>query len=87
MSILVMGEHSGHGCKSFELACDKKQAYISYHEGMGRVNVCCLNVSHRVWRGMGRFFGSWDEAKAAYKSRAMVAMIELAEELSQGGAK
>ena len=34
------------------------------------VHVICKNASNRVWRGLGNFFGSWEQALEHYKSTA-----------------
>jgi len=76
--ILITDETKNDFFHSVELFCEKKSAYISL-DNRGVVNVLCKNAANRAWRGMGRFFDSWEQALAAYKSAAMKAMIELAQ--------
>ena len=47
----------------------------------GTVNVCCQNASHRAFRGIGRTFRNWDEARKGYKSTAMKLIIDEAERI------
>ena len=49
----------------------------------GRVNVCCRNAQHKVWRGLGRFFDSWTEALDGYRSGDMKAAIRTAMEWAE----
>lgn len=59
---------------SYELSSGKRSAHIRVESD--RINVCVRNASHRVWRGFGRFFDSFAEAKDAYKSSAVKSMID-----------
>jgi len=61
-----------------KMICGKQQATI--YQGPSYINVTCENASHKAWRGMGKVFTSWEDAKAAYKSASMRNMISLAQE-------
>jgi len=55
----------------------KKTAFI----GKGcQISVCLMNSSHRCWRGPGKSFQSFADAKQYYKSGFMQAAIALAEQ-------
>jgi hypothetical protein len=41
--------------------------------------VICQNAAHKVWRGSGRSFSSFEEALAAYKKPEMKAIITAVE--------
>lgn len=57
-----------------EATCRNTSAYVS--QNAWEVRVICQNDSHRVWRGSGRAFKSFDEATAAYKKPEMKAIIQ-----------
>ena len=65
-----------HG-QSGTFACDKTRAFVRVTND-GRWNVCTLNAANAVWRGLGKFFASHDDARSAYKSGAMKAIIDAA---------
>lgn len=60
--------------KYFEVDCGKTSAHV-YISNAGYINVCCKNASHRAWKANGRYFRSFDEALAGYKSAEMKAII------------
>lgn len=62
------------------LSTDKQSAFVSLDHNTGRVWVICKNAMHQIWKGCGRFFSSFDAARAGYKSAAMQAMLRAAEE-------
>ena len=82
MDIMITDQTNTEDRVSFEMVSGKKEAYISFNWKLGMVSVLCKNASHRAWKGMGRTFWSWTEAKDAYKSSDMKSMIEYAEENS-----
>jgi len=82
MQIQVIHERRVGQRMHFELATEKKSAFISYNGEHGWIDVCCQNAMHQAWRGMGRTFHSFDQALAAYKSSDMKAMIEFVREHS-----
>ena len=61
-----------------EARSEKKAAYLSVNQ-FGTVNVLVRNASHKAYRGLGRFFDSFAEARAAYKSADVKAMLEILE--------
>lgn len=60
----------------FEAQSGKHRACVVASEFS--VRVVLQNASHRVWRGMGKNFASWDDAIAAYKTADIRALIETA---------
>ena len=60
--------------KYLEADCGKISAHI-YISNAGYINVCCKNASHNAWKASGRYFRSFDEALAGYKSAEMKAII------------
>ena len=64
-----------------EATVGKTSAYVSMAKRDRSVNVCCKNASHRVWRGIGKIFGSFAEARENYRSAAMKTIIDTAEEI------
>ena len=60
--------------KYIEADCGKTSAHI-YISRAGYINVCCKNASHKVWKGSGRYFRTFDEVLAGYKSAEMQAII------------
>jgi len=79
MMIQVTNQTTTESRVYFELATEKSAACISFNAELGMVNVCCLNAAHKAYKGMGRTFWSFEEAKAAYKSAEMKSMIEFVE--------
>ena len=79
MTIQIINQSQVGSRVYFELATDKQSALISYSRESGSVRVICQNAAHKVWRGMGKAFDGFDNAKAAYKSSGMRAMIEYVE--------
>jgi len=79
MGIMITSQSQDNGRVYFELSSEKKDANISFNAELGMVNVLCKNASHKTWKGVGRTFWSFEEARAAYKSSDMKAMIDLVE--------
>ena len=79
MGIMITSQSQNNGRVYFELSSQKKDANISFNAELGMVNVLCKNASHKAWKGVGRTFWSFEEARAAYKSSDMKAMIDLVE--------
>ena len=79
MGIMITSQSQNNGRVYFELSSEKKDASISFNAELGMVNVLCKNASHKAWKGVGRTFWSFEEARAAYKSSDMKAMIDLVE--------
>ena len=57
----------------------KKDFWIS--ETNGTINVLTKNAAHAAYKGMGRFFDSWEDALNAYKSSEAKAAIQYAMEI------
>ena len=79
MAIQIINQSQAGSRVYFELTTGKQSALISYSRESGSVRVICQNAAHRVWRGMGTAFDGFANAKAAYKSSGMRAMIEYVE--------
>lgn len=79
MDILITNQSTSDHGLFFEATCGKKSAFVSFGKSSGTgLNVCCQNASHRVWRGSGKWFRDINEAKAAYKSSEMKAILDAA---------
>ena len=73
MQVLITRAEAVEAGKYFEADCGKISAHI-YISKFG-INVCCKNASHKAWKSMGRYFRTFDEALAGYKSSEMKAII------------
>jgi len=79
MQVIIFKSETLSSGKYFEADCGKTSAYV-YASKLGYIRVCCKNAMHKVWKGQGRVFQSFDEALAAYKSAEMKAIISAAVE-------
>lgn len=79
MGIMITSQSQSNGRVYFELSSGKKDVDISFHAELGMVNVLCKNAAHKAWKGTGRTFWSFEEARAAYKSSDVKAMIDFVE--------
>jgi len=77
MQVLITYKAHETGAHLFDLHCGKQSAQIR-KSANGPIWVCCQNASHRVWKGLGKSFATFDQALQAYKSPAMQAMIRAA---------
>lgn len=48
---------------------DGKEIMVSRHQFT--VGILCNNASHRAWRGMGKYWQSFEAARPNYKSAAV----------------
>ena len=79
MNVMTTEPQRGKYANSATFACEKTSAFVSVaHDG--RWNVCSMNASHRAWKGMGKFFASYELARAAYKSGEMKAILDAAKD-------
>jgi hypothetical protein len=62
-----------------EFTCEKTTAYVSLHKCNNRISVRCLSASRTTGFGWGKFFNSFEEARAAYKSGSMKAILDSAQ--------
>jgi len=74
MQFLIIQSETVEAGKYFEASCGKTVAHV-YVSNAGYINVCCKNASHKAWKGNGRYFRTFDEALAGYKSADMKAII------------
>ena len=81
MTIQILNNEQNNDYKFFLLASGKKSA--SFVVFKNRISICCNNASHSAWRGAGRVFANFNDAKLAYKSSAMQAMIAHVQNLIQ----
>lgn len=79
MQVIITRAEAIQTGKYFEADCGKTSAHI-YISNAGYINVCCKNASHKVWKANGRYFRTFDEALAGYKSAEMKAIITAAME-------
>ncbi len=83
MTILVTEQYENEGRVSFEMATEKREAFVSYHAGLATITVLCHNAASRTQRfSPGKTFWSWEDAIAGYKSADMKAMIQHAREIA-----
>ena len=78
MELQIINTQTIGATKTIEASCGKTVAQVTTTGAT--IIVLCKNASHRAWGGMGRCFESFAEAKAAYKSGAMQAIINHAEQ-------
>ena len=64
---------------ALEVTNGKQTAFVCTYRNTKGISVTCLNASHRVWRGAGRTFWSWEEARNGYKSAFMKSVVDLAQ--------
>ncbi len=74
MQVLITRAEADENGKYIEADCVKISAHI-YISKFGYINVCCKNASHKAWKANGRYFRTFDEALAGYKSAEMQAII------------
>lgn len=81
MDIQITSQEINPGGTSHVTAtAGKVSAYVGKY-GAYMINVTAQNASHKVWRGSGRIFSSWENAAAAYKSAEMKAIIATARDI------
>lgn len=76
MNILLTTYREHDAYKYWEMTDGKKSAWIL--QGRDYVTVCAKNATHRAWRGLGKNFENFDQAKNGYRSAFMRGAIELA---------
>lgn len=80
MNVLINKVTKQDGYTYMSFSCEKMSADVLV--GPHGVRVVNKNASHKARGGIGKQFFNFADAKANYKSSAMKAMIEAAEELS-----
>jgi hypothetical protein len=80
MDVLITKQVEQNGSRLFELTCGKQS--ISVSVGPMGVRALVLNASHRAWRGIGKSFETFAAAREHYRSPAVRAMLDTAEQLS-----
>jgi hypothetical protein len=63
---------------AFAATCGNKSAEIWVSKVSHAIYVCCINASHKAYKGVGRRFCSIEDALEAYKSPEMKAIISAA---------
>ena len=79
MQVNITSAEKTENGKYFAVDCGKTSAHI-YISKAGYINVCCKNASHKVWKGFGRYFLTFQDALEGYKSPEMKAIISAASE-------
>lgn len=79
MTIQITNRTCSQYSDSATFTCGKVTAYVHVFAADGRINVGVQNASHRIWKGSGKFFSSWDDAVGAYKSGEMKALLSAAQ--------
>lgn len=81
MELMITNQSRTERWSCIELSDGKKTAYVGIGQS-SMITVCqTSNASHKAWRGAGRSFRSFKEAREAYKSSFMKSAIALAETL------
>lgn len=75
MEIIITSEVADNSRIFLEMTAGRTSGVVGYSAVTGAINVLTLNASHRAWGGGGRYFRTFAEATAAYKSEAMRAFI------------
>ena len=86
MDILVEEKVDGEHATYITASTGSKSAFISVSKD-GSLQVCCKNASHKAFKGSGRYFDNIDEAINGYKSDEMVALIQMAVDISKDSIK
>ena len=81
MSIQIISQTQNESRIYITMQGKRNEVEISYHVGRGSVDVIVKNASHKAWNGAGKTYRNLSEAKAAYKSSEMQAMIEYVKEV------
>ena len=81
MNIQIISRTSNENRTYITMQGKRNEVEISYHMQRGSVDVIVKNASHKAWKGAGKTYRNLSEAKAAYKSSEMQAMIEYVEEV------
>lgn len=82
MDLITTTTRSEYGI-TVEVTNGKQTAQIFIPGGRDRFSqlcVLCKNASHRAWKGWGRFFDTFEQARDGYRSSFMRAAIEAARE-------
>jgi hypothetical protein len=79
MNLLIINQSADEHGKHIELSDGKKSVSI-YFSSINYINVCNLNASHKAWKGNGRYFWSFEDAVAAYKSAFMKSALAFAKD-------
>lgn len=80
--MLILAQTKTGDTICFEIQSEKRHVFLTVNRRIGYINVLVDNAQHRAWRGMGRTFWSFDDARNAYKSGDVKAMISMVEETS-----
>lgn len=80
MSIQIISRENTETRTYITMQGKRNEVVISHHSTRGSVDVMVKNASHKAWRGTGKTYRNFDEAKAAYKSSEMQAMIDFVKE-------
>ncbi len=81
MDVQIIDTSSSEYTDTVTIRVDNTEAFVSRSKRDGEINVLCMNASNRVWRGSGRFFGTWEAALEGYKSAKMKTAISAARDL------
>lgn len=83
MTTIIINESRTDSRIHLEIACGKKQAFVSFNFERGHLDVCCYNASHKAWGGMGKAFTSFSAAREHYKTAEMLAILDAAEDIAK----
>jgi hypothetical protein len=81
MDILIIDQElNPAGTSHVTAQAGRVKAYVGRYKS-NWITVTAMNAMHRVYRGAGRTFATWDEALAGYKSAEMKAIIHTARDI------
>jgi hypothetical protein len=80
MSIQIISRENTETRTYITMQGKRNEVVISHHNTRGSVDVIVNNASHQAWNGAGKTYRNFDEAKSAYKSSEMQAMIDFVKE-------
>jgi len=75
MQVIITKQESKELFFYVSAECGKTSAEVVICKHNGRINVCCNNAAHKVWKGMGKWFASVEEAMQNYRSPQMRLII------------
>ncbi len=71
MEILIKEVHRSGDDKTYEIEAGKKEVLITLGGPNDDINVVVNNAAHKVYRGTGKYFDSFEMAADAYQSAAV----------------
>jgi len=80
--LIITGQRTYQGYTTITYQGKRNEIDVTYGGILNRVGVVYKNPSHKAYRGLGKTFEDWTEAKRAYKSSEMQAILQHAESIA-----